>query len=126
MEYLAIKHIHMTTAVLSGALFLLRGVWMLRESAMLQKGWVRVFPHIVDSILLASAIVMVVWSAQYPFAQPWLGAKVVALLVYIGLGVVALKRGRTKQVRTLAFIGALLTFAYIMSVAVTRQVVPFA
>lgn len=126
MDYLSIKHLHMGCAALSGAFFLLRGVWMLRASSMLQQRWVRITPHIVDTALLASALTLVFWSGQYPFAQPWLGAKVVALVLYIVLGAIALKRGRTRGQRVLAFGAALLTFAYIVCVAITRQVVPFA
>lgn len=120
MDYLAVKHLHMGCAALSGSLFLLRGVWMLRASSMLQRRWVRVVPHCIDTVLLASALVLVFWSGQYPFAQPWLGAKVVALLLYIALGAVALKRRSAA-----AFGAALLTFGYIAAVAATRQVIPF-
>ena len=94
---------------------------MLRESDMLQQRWVKIVPHIVDTLLLASALVMVVWSAQYPFVQPWLTAKLIALVLYIVLGTVALKRGKTKAVRSWALVGAMLTFAYIVAVALTRQ-----
>ncbi|MES2148453.1 MAG: SirB2 family protein [Pseudomonadota bacterium] len=125
MEYLSIKHLHMSCAALSGALFLLRGSWMLRDSAMLERRWVRTLPHLVDTTLLASALVMVVWSGQYPFAQPWLGAKVLALLAYIGLGTLALKRGRSKRARSVALAGAVLVFGYIVAVATTRHVLPF-
>lgn len=121
MGYLAIKHLHMTCAALSGSLFLVRGIWMLRDSAMLKQRWVRIAPHLIDTILLVSALTMVVWSGQYPFVQNWLTAKVLALIAYILLGTVALKRGKTKGVRTTAFIAALLVFAYIVKVALTRQ-----
>jgi uncharacterized membrane protein SirB2 len=125
MDYLSIKHFHMTCAALSGSFFLLRGIWMLLDSAMLQQRWVKIMPHIIDTLLLASAIVMVVWSAQYPFAQNWLTAKLAGLIIYIGLGTVALKRGSTKTVRFCAFIAALAVFIYIGSVAITKQVFVF-
>jgi uncharacterized membrane protein SirB2 len=125
MDYLAVKHLHMGCAALSGSFFLLRGAWMLRASPLLQRRWVRIAPHIIDTTLLASALMLVFWSGQYPFAQPWLGAKVCALVLYIVLGTVALKRGRTRQVRAMAFGGAVLTFLYIVAVALTRQVIPF-
>ncbi|NHZ93187.1 regulator SirB [Massilia sp. CCM 8733] len=125
MGYLAVKHLHMSCAALSIFLFALRGMWMLRDSPRLGQRWVKSAPHIVDSVLLASAITMVVWSGQYPFVQPWLGAKVVALVAYILLGVVALKPGRPKRVRAVAFFAALLTVFYIVAVALTRQVIPF-
>ena len=125
MTYFAIKYFHVSCALLSAALFLLRGVWMLRESTMLQRRWVRILPHAVDSLLLASALVMVVWSEQYPFVQGWLTAKVLALVAYIALGTIALKRGRTKPVRVGAFIGALMVFMYIGAVAMTKQALVF-
>ena len=121
MTYLALKHIHITFAALSGVLFLVRGIWMLSGSQQLQRRWVKVVPHIVDTLLLVSAIGLVVWSSQYPGEQSWLTAKVVALVGYIALGVIALKRGRTKQVRVAAFAGALACFAYIVAVAVTKS-----
>lgn len=126
MSYLAIKHIHMTAVALSGMLFLVRGVWMLRHSAMLDRRWVKVVPHCVDTILLASAVALALWSGMLPFQQPWLTAKVLALVAYILLGTVALKRGKSKQVRSLAFVAALLTFLYIVGVAVTKRADLFA
>lgn len=121
MTYLAIKYIHVTCAVLSISFFMVRGMWMLFDSERLQQRWVRIAPHVIDTLLLTSALVMVFWSAQYPFVQPWLTAKVIALIVYIVLGSIALKRGKTETVRITAFIGAMMVFAYIVMVALTRQ-----
>ena len=121
VNYLAIKHIHITFAALSGGFFLLRGLWMLQDSPMLQQRWVRIVPHVVDTLLLTSALALVFWSGQYPFVQSWLTAKVLALVAYIVLGTIALKRGKTKGVRTFALLAALATFAYIVAVALTRQ-----
>ena len=121
VNYLAIKHLHITFAVLSGSFFLLRGVWMLLDSPVLQRRWVKVVPHVVDTLLLTSALVLVFWSGQYPFVLNWLTAKVLALVAYIVLGTIALKRGKTRGVRTLALLAALATFAYIVAVALTRQ-----
>ena len=121
MNYLVVKQLHITFALLSGSFFLLRGIWMLGESPLLQQRWVKVVPPVVDTLLLSSALVMVFWSGQYPFAQPWLTAKVLALIVYIGLGTVALKRGKTRLVRTVAMFAALATFGYIVAVALTKQ-----
>ncbi|WP_020656570.1 SirB2 family protein [Massilia niastensis] len=121
MNYYALKHIHMGFAVLSGAFFLVRGLWMLSGSARLQQRWVRIAPHVIDTLLLASAVGLALWSSQYPFQAPWLSAKVVALVAYIVLGTIALKRGRTPQVRAAAFVAALACFGYIAAVAVTRN-----
>lgn len=125
ISYIAVKHIHVTCAALSISLFLLRGVLMLRHSAALQQRWLKITPHVVDTLLLASALTMVAWSAQYPFVQSWLTAKVLALLAYIVLGMIALKRGKTARIRLMAFIAALLVFAYIVAVAITRQALVF-
>lgn len=122
MNYLAIKHLHIACAMLTGTLFFARGIWMLSDSPLLQRRWVKVVPHVVDTVLLTSALTLVIWSGQYPFAQNWLTAKLIALFAYIGLGTIALKRGRTKRVRATAFIGALLVFGYIIKLALTRQV----
>ncbi len=121
MNYLVVKHLHITFAVLSGSFFVLRGIWMLLDSSMLQRRWVKVVPHAVDTLLLTTALIMVFWSGQHPFVQAWLTAKVIALFVYIGLGTIALKRGRTKAVRTAALLAALAVFGYIVAVAVTRH-----
>jgi uncharacterized membrane protein SirB2 len=122
MSYLAVKHLHMSFAALSGILFFARGMLMLRESTLLQSRWLRIAPHVIDSLLLGSALVMVIWSAQYPFVQSWLTAKLLVLVAYIVAGAVALKRGKTKAVRAGAFVIALLLFAYIVKAAVTKQV----
>jgi uncharacterized membrane protein SirB2 len=78
-----------------------------------------------DSLLLAAGIGMAVMLRQYPLVDGWLTAKLLALLGYIGLGTIALKRGRTKRIRLLAFGGALLTLAYLVAVALTRSPLPF-
>jgi uncharacterized membrane protein SirB2 len=102
-----------------------RGVLMLADSPVLQARFVRIAPHVVDTVLLASAL-WLAWSlGQMPFLSGWTTAKLLALVAYIGLGTVALKRGRTKQLRVAAFAGALAVVAYIVSVAVTRDPTPW-
>lgn len=123
MSYLAVKHLHMTCVALSGMLFFARGILMLRESPLLQRRWLNTSSHLIDTVLLGSALTMVLWSAQYPFVQDWLTAKVIVLVLYILVGAVALKRGKTKRIRTAAFVIALLLFAFIIKVALTRQVI---
>jgi uncharacterized membrane protein SirB2 len=125
LSYLAVKHLHITCAAISGSFFIVRGIWKLRESAMLERRWVRILPHLVDTLLLASALTMVFWSGQYPFVQNWLTAKVLALLAYIVFGTIALKRGKTPAVRAWAFVVAVTLFAYILAVAISRQALPF-
>ncbi|MFU2487523.1 SirB2 family protein [Thauera sp. WH-1] len=123
--YYAIKHLHVSCVVLSVAGFLLRGLWMISGSPLLKHRLTRVLPHVIDSVLLLSAIALAVMIAQYPFAADWVTAKVLGLLAYIGLGTVALKRGRTLTVRVSAFSAALLVYAWIASVAMTKNVAGF-
>jgi len=91
----------------------------------LQARWVRIVPHVVDTILLASAIALAMLTFQYPLAQSWLTAKVLGLIIYIVLGMVALRRGRTRGQRTVAWLSALAVFAYIVAVALTRDPIPW-
>lgn len=123
--YTVLKYLHVTCVVLSGAGFALRGVWMVLASPMLERRWVRVLPHVVDSALLASAIALAVSIGQYPLVQGWLTAKVLGLIAYIVLGSIALKRGRTRGMRIATFCAALLAFAYIVAVAATKSAAPF-
>jgi len=124
-DYFTLKLTHVACVIGSYALFFVRGVWMLRDSPRLRQRWVRVVPRVVDTILLASAIALVVMSRQYPFVAGWLTAKVVALAVYIGLGAIALRRGFTRAMRSAAWIAAQGVFIYIVAVALTRQVLPY-
>ncbi|WP_303786419.1 SirB2 family protein [Azovibrio restrictus] len=124
--YPVLKHIHLTCVLLSGLGFLLRGYWRFVAPWRLERGWVRWLPHGVDTLLLVSALMMVWMSGQYPFVQPWLTAKVLALLAYIVCGSLALKRARTVPGRGLAFVLAVCSFAYIVSVALTRRPMPWA
>ena len=125
MIYPALKHLHVTCVALSGLGFALRGFWMLTDSPRLGLRWVRVVPHVVDSLLLGSAVALAVLTAQYPFVQGWLTAKLAGLLVYILCGTMALKRGRTKASRAVFFFAALMAFAWIVSVALTKNPVVF-
>lgn len=124
MSYLILKHLHVTCVVLSGLGFCLRGWWMLRESRLRQHRLTRILPHIVDTLLLGSALTMAWMSGQYPFVEGWLTAKLCGLLAYILLGMMALKRGRTPAIRARYFGLALLAYAYIVSVALTRNPLP--
>ena len=122
---LLLKYVHVTCAVLSISGYLLRGVWMMRASPWLQKKWVRIAPHIIDTALLGSAILLSMEIQQYPFVQGWLTAKVLALMAYIVVGAIGLRYGRTKKIRITAWLGAIAIFSYIVLVALTRQVLPF-
>ena len=113
--------IHISSVVVSYLLFTLRGIWMMQESAALRQRWVKASPHIVDTVLLTSAIALAVKIEQDPINDSWLSAKVAGLLIYIALGMLALRFGKTRQVRILAWIGAQFVFFYIVLVAVTKN-----
>ncbi len=125
MDYVSLKITHVSCATLSYVLFVVRGTWMMRESELLQRRWVKIVPHVIDTVLLASAIALAVTLSQYPALHAWLTAKVVGLLLYIGLGMVALKRGRTRRVRVVAWLTAQAVFFYIVAVALTRNPLPW-
>ena len=117
-----IKLIHMSTAFISISLFLLRGFWVFQESPMIKRRWVKILPHVNDTVLLITAILLAVGIQQYPFVDAWLTAKFIALLIYIIFGLFALKRAREMHNKVLFFILALLTFGYIVGVALNRTV----
>ena len=126
MSWLVVfKFVHVTCVAVSGAGFLLRGIWMLQDSPRRHARWVRVAPHVVDSLLLASAIGLVVGLEQYPFVHAWLTAKVLGLVAYIGLGMLALHYGPNRGLRALALVAALAVFAYIVAVALTHRAAPW-
>ena len=119
------KYVHELCALASFTLFAVRGAWMLRDSPQLAQRWVRILPHGIDTLLLASAIALTLMLQQYPLTHAWLSAKLVALLVYIGLGLVALRYGKTRGVRAAAWVAALAVFVYIASVALGHDPLGF-
>ncbi len=126
MAYIGLKHLHTTLVTLTLLLFVVRGFWMMRGSDMLTRRWVKIVPHVIDTALLASAFGVAWVGWNYPVvAHGWITAKLVALLVYIGLGVVALKRGRTAPIRVTAFLAALAVYGYIVAVALQKSAWPF-
>jgi uncharacterized membrane protein SirB2 len=142
MAFSLLKQLHLSTIALTLALFVLRGVWMMRESPRLHARWVRIVPHLNDSLLLASGISLAILTRQYPLVNGWLSAKLFALILYIVLGTIALKdsdplwakahvesyalkHGQTRGQRIAAWIAALLVFGYMVAVAITRDPSPF-
>ncbi|MGZ5094519.1 MAG: SirB2 family protein [Burkholderiales bacterium] len=126
MDYLTLKSIHVGAVITSYLLFFVRGIWMMRKPAMLRVPWVRIVPHAVDSVLLASAITLVVLSRQYPLEAQWLTAKLIGLVIYIALGMAALGRARSYRMRVAAWVAAQVVFFYIVAVAITHDPLPYA
>lgn len=120
--YFSLKYIHVTAAIVTITGFAIRGYWMLIESDRLQQRWVRTAPHVVDTLFLLSGIALILELNLPVLNQPWLLMKFAVLVAYVFLGTIALKRGRTKQIRTTALVLALLSFLYIVGVALSKSV----
>ena len=121
MDYAVLKMIHVSSVILSFSLFFLRGIWLIQNSQNLHQRWVKILPHINDTVLLVSAILLAVVIQQNPLDHAWLTAKISGLLVYIGLGMVAMRFGKTRKIRITSWIAALCVFAYIVLVALTKS-----
>ena len=120
--YYMLHGIHVACASLTFLGFLLRGVWMLQESPLLQKKPVRILPHVIDTLLLLSAIGLVIQTGQYPFAVTWVTLKLVLLVVYIVLGLFALRLGKTKAIRATSFGLGVVAILAIFALAIAKPV----
>jgi uncharacterized membrane protein SirB2 len=118
MNYLAIKHLHTTAAALSILFFIVRAYWSVTNSPRLQARVVRIAPHVIDTALLVFGVVLAIMIGP---AQSWILAKIIALVLYIGVGTVAIKRGKTPQTRGIAALLAIAIFAYIVGVAIRHD-----
>jgi uncharacterized membrane protein SirB2 len=115
--YLALRHAHIGFVILSIGLFVLRGGLMLVQSPLVHSAWVRYLSYAIDTLLLTAALMLTSVVHQYPFGNGWLTMKVALLVVYVVLGSIALKRGRNRRIRLAAFVAALLTVAFLVTVA---------
>ena len=115
--YPQIKFVHVAAVILSGSLFMLRGMLMLARSPLAQHAVLRWLSYAIDTTLLTAALMLVTILHQYPFVHAWLTAKVLLLVVYIVLGTLALKRGRTRRVQVVSYFAALFVFAFIVTIA---------
>ncbi len=124
MNLFWVKIIHVSCVTVSFTLFFLRGIWLLRGSPTMRQRWVKIVPHVTDTLLLASAIALAIGIRQYPGADAWLTAKVVGMMFYIGIGMVAFRFGKTLRTRIAAWVAAQLVFVYIVAVALTHNPLP--
>jgi uncharacterized membrane protein SirB2 len=116
--YLALKHLHLTLIAISFILFLLRSFWLMTGAAQLRKKLFRILPHPINLLMILSGFAVAA-SGSIPLSSPWIITKLVALVVFIVLGLLTFKQ-TTKTKQILFFSAALLTFVYICSVAVTK------
>ena len=125
MSYLTLKSVHIGIVILSVSGFILRGIWMLYFPARLKRRWVRVAPHIVDTLLFGTGIALAFSLDLNPVDTAWFAVKLLAIVVYILAGIVALRAGRTKASRTVALIIALSAAAWAAGGALNHQVLPW-
>ncbi|EOL9039262.1 invasion regulator SirB2 [Cronobacter sakazakii] len=121
--YFAVKHLHILTVMISISLFILRYWWQYRSSPMSSKRWVRIVPHVNDTVLLGSGVALVLITHFYPFTPQgaWLTEKLFGVIIYIVLGFIALgRRPRSQQVRWIAFLLGLVVLYIIVKLATTK------
>lgn len=119
--YSLVKHIHVATMVISLGGFFLRGFLLMRASPLMKTRWVRVLPHVNDTVLLLAALSLSIMSGQYPFVDDWVTAKVLGVIAYIILGSLALREGSSARTRVVSWVSAMAVFGWIVSVALTRH-----
>ena len=119
--YETLKLVHLSTVVVTILGFMLRGYWMFTSSALLTNKLVKIVPHVVDTLLLASGIGLIMRLHLQLLDNGWLLAKIVALIAYVVFGAVALGRGKTMRARTAAFAASLAIFAYIVGAALSKS-----
>lgn len=119
------KHLHMTLAVISIALFSLRFVWTLVNSPSLQKKWVKVTPHIIDTFLLGIGVYMAFLYHMNPVVHLWLGEKLLAVVAYIFTGYYTLKLARNRTMQIIGYLGAMGWVMLIVRLAMTREPIIF-
>lgn len=124
-SYIGLKHLHITCVALSGSLFVLRFIWRLQASPLMERKLVKVAPHVIDTCLLLSAIGLAIIANINPLEQAWLATKIIALFLYIFLGSMAIKRSQTRSGQIITFALACGVFTYIILVAINKQVLPF-
>jgi uncharacterized membrane protein SirB2 len=122
--YLWLKDAHVALAYVTVAGFMVRGIWAIIDSPLREQRWVRIAPHVVDTLLLALGITLAVMLSVSPMEHAWLNAKIIGLLAYIGFGVMTM-RASSQPLKLVGFVGALACVGYIFAVALRKQAWPF-
>src|SRR5699024_490333 len=122
MSYIAYKHLHTSFAALSIIFFIIRAYWSVLELDCLQNTFVRVAPHIIDTLFLLSGLAM---AFTIGFNHPWIIANIIGLIAYIYVSIFAIRRGRTPQIRLLSATIALLIYCYIVITVLNKSVLSF-
>lgn len=119
-----LKHIHLTALAISFFLFFIRGYLMMRESNASKHRVFLIAPHIVNLLLIGTGIALAVVMHFNPASQPWLAVKLVALALYIALGILTFKHPVLK-IRKILWLFALIVFAFIVSIAQSKNPLGF-
>jgi uncharacterized membrane protein SirB2 len=121
MSYAEFKGVHVAAVIASGLLFAVRGMAVQCGASWPMATPLRWTSYVIDTVLLAAALMLVSILRQYPFVNGWLTAKVVLLVVYVALGSCALRRGATAGIRLACLIAALGVYLWIASIAVEHD-----
>lgn len=115
--YPQIKWLHVAAVLVSGMLFALRGVAVQAGARWAMAAPLRYLSYAIDTTLLTAALMLLTILPGALYANGWLTLKLGLLVVYVVLGTFALKRGRTRGMRAVCFVAALLVYGYIIGIA---------
>jgi uncharacterized membrane protein SirB2 len=118
---LILKNLHMSLAAISVALFCLRFALLMTNANLLKNRWLKVLPHIIDTVLFLIGVVMMVKLAVYPGQVDWISEKLIAVVAYIFTGYYTLKLARNNMMRIFGFLGALGWVILVVRIAITKQ-----
>lgn len=125
MIYTWLKIFHLTVVTISIAGFFVRGILLLSKSHWLAHKWIKVLPHMIDTFLLLSGIGLIVLTQQSPLQTPWLGLKLMLVVVYIVLGIFAFRIAQRDSHRLLGWLAALLVASLVVYIARSHQIPGF-
>lgn len=117
MNYVLLKQVHVFFALASIIGFILRWNWKMSGSRLSQMKLTKTAPHVIDTLFLTTGVALAFTINQYPFSTAWLTAKITGLLVYIMLGMFAMSDKISRPWRVMAFLAAISTYAWILTVA---------
>ena len=121
MDLLFLKYLHIVSVAASFALFFVRGLWVMRSYPDSQEKWIRTLPHVVDGLLVLSAVAMLAMSPLKGWPGDWLTVKLALIVIYVALRLYLVRGARTLTTKMLVWLLALLVFLFITTVAVLRN-----
>jgi uncharacterized membrane protein SirB2 len=125
MSYKLLVSLHVISAMISLLLFIGRGIWVMQHDQQPRPRWMKWLPHVNDSVLFILGIILMLTIQQFPVTHSWLTYKLTALVIYILLGMVVMKWAKNRRTRFIAWLSALVVFAYMVGVAITKQPLVF-